>query len=236
MQTFFTIIYLHKFDTNFFMYIVDIVDDHKMVTESIGKNINFYNSNLQLGTMQYTAHEYLMYLKAHTKHKPDVVLIDYRLPGLLGWHLSYILEQEYPTIKKIGISGSTMPKWINNFLLAGCKTFISKDVDLEELTNGIHTICQNKNYFNTWFTKEMVVVNEAIPSFPYGLTDKEFFYIHLCQTNLTNTAIASVLNISFETEHKMQKKLYKRFEVQTRAELESIAIDKKIICHPVVVD
>lgn len=214
------------------MYQFDIVDDHKMFAESLGKTLPSINPLLKTGNIFLTAHDYLLHLKTHKNHNSNVVLIDYRMPGLLGWHLSLLLQEQYPHIIKIGMSGDTVPEWIELLMSTGCKTFVSKDDDCAELANAIVKISTQKKYLSKWvgteLTSQTIKKKDEI-KFPYGLTQKEYLYIHLCQTNLTHQAIALLLNIGYEAEHKMQKQLNKKFDVQSRSQLVSYAIHKKII-------
>lgn len=216
------------------MYVVDIIDDHKMFANAIAKDFSLYNSHIQIGVVKHSAHEYLEYLQSHPRHTPHVTIIDYRLPGLLGWHLSYLLQQQRPEIYKLGISGDIVNEWINNFVAAGCLSFVSKYEPLNILAQAVICAAQGNCFYNHYFTKQMQLAATGLPiNFPFGLTDKEFFYIHLCQTQLTNDAIASLLDIKFEKEHQMQKQLFKRFEVQTKAHLVQVALMAGIIKHRV---
>ena len=213
------------------MYTFDIVDDHKMFGEAVGKYLTEYNSKLKLGKVFQSAHEYLVYLHTHPTKKPDVVMIDYRMRGLLGWHLSQILERDFSNIKKIGFSGDDIDDWINNFFLADCKAFVCKDNNCQELANAIEEVAKGNYYYNSYLEKNTIPKKRSIEETEYlhHLTANEFFYLHLCQTDLTNKLIATILGLKENTLHKKQSILYKKFEVKTKGEMVRYAIDKRII-------
>lgn len=218
------------------MYIVDIIDDSKMFANGIANTIGIYNSSIKIGVVKYNAQDYLQYLQSHKQHQPHIAVIDYRMPGLLGWHLSYLLQQQRPEIQKIGMSNDIMPNWINSFIVTGCKTFISKEDNYDVLAKAVACVAQNQPFYSSYFTPKMQVPVCLPTDFPFGLNDKEFFYIHLCQTSFTNKAIAALLDIKFEEEHLLQKKLFKQFNVHTKTQLVQEAQYRKIIKYNMVVE
>lgn len=214
------------------MHKIDIVDDSQMFSVSLGNLLKLVSGKFTLGKIWNTAPEFLLHLKSKNTVPPDLVLIDYRMPFLRGGHLSYILQRDYPTIKKIGISADAEPAWIDEFLATGCRAFIDKASHPTELQVAIETVLKDKYYENLYVEKNQIKkYNEKTIeyNFPFGLSDNEYLYIQLCQSPLTNDAIASVLGIGKELLHKKQQKLFKQFNVKSRAELVNFAIEKKII-------
>ena len=213
------------------MYKVDIIDDSQMFSISLANTLKLISNNFTFGKIWNTAPEFLLNLKSKHNTPPDLVLIDYRMPFLRGGHLSYILQRDFPEIKKIGISADAEPTWINEFLATGCKAFIDKASHPNELKIAIETVLKDKYYLNLFVEeKQIKKYNEAVEfDFPFRLTDNEYLYIQLCQSNLTNDAIANVLSIGKELLHKKQQKLFKQFNVKSRAELVNFGIEKKII-------
>lgn len=214
------------------MYRVDIIDDHKACAMGLQNLLNATSNKFQVKKVWFNAPDFLLSLKNKNATQPDLVIIDYRMPFLLGFHLSYLLQRDYPHIKKIGISADAKPQWIEHFIATGCKGFIDKTADHIELNKAIETVLKNEFYYNLYVNEKLVknvVAKTTEFEFPYQLTDNDYLLIHLCQTSLSRENIADILNLNVETLKKSLGKIYKIFNVKTHGELVSIAIEKQII-------
>ena len=98
------------------MHIIDIINDSQLFAIALANTLKSISNNFTFGKIWQNALEFLMYVKTKNTTLPDLVLIDYRMPFLLGSHLSYILERDSPEIKKIGISADAEPDWVGEFL------------------------------------------------------------------------------------------------------------------------
>jgi DNA-binding NarL/FixJ family response regulator len=214
------------------MFTVDIIDDNTMMAHSLGSTIGALGSNFKLGKVWTKPEEFLLDLTHKHCSPPSLVLLDFRMPCLLGSHVSYLLQKKHPHIKKIGLSSDVVPSWINSFMATGCKGFISKSDSLQDLETAIQTVLQGNYYRNLYVTEDMVATftNTKIEmAIPYNLSWDEYFLIHLSQSDLTNENIADVLDIDKEILHKKRSKLYKDFNVHSRQGLVNFATDKEII-------
>ena len=79
------------------------------------------------------------------KHKPDVILMDYKMPEISGVEATEILKQELPEIKIIGLSMHSDDLYIKEFLNAGAETYLLKDCSIDEIRNTIHQVLENSN-------------------------------------------------------------------------------------------
>ena len=214
------------------MYRVDIIDDHKASTVGLQNLLNATSNKYQVKKVWFNAPDFLLSLKTKNAIQPDLVLIDYRMPFLQGFHLSYLLQRDYPHVKKIGFSSDAKPKWIEHFIATGCKAFIEKSGDQIELNAAIETVLKNEFYYNLYVNEKLVkdvLAKSAEFEFPYQLTDNEYILIHLCQTSLSRENIADILNLNVETLKKNLGKIYKMFNAKSHGELVSLAIEKGII-------
>ena len=196
------------------MYKIDIIDDQNVSIRGLADLINVIDGNFKVNKIWNKPEDFLLYLRTKNTVIPNLVLIDYRMPTLYGWQLGYLLERDFKQIKKLGISADIEPTWIEEFLATGCKGFIDKAPEPDELKNAIEIILKDNYLYNLYVSKKTIEKcwKGALDiSFPYDLSDDEYLYIHLCQSSLTNDAIAKVLDIGAETLHKKQNKLYLLF-------------------------
>jgi DNA-binding NarL/FixJ family response regulator len=65
--------------------------------------------------------------------RPDVVLMDYRMPGLNGAEATRAVLEAYPATNVVCLSASVTPQEINDVLEAGAVACVTKDQDFDRL-------------------------------------------------------------------------------------------------------
>jgi DNA-binding NarL/FixJ family response regulator len=70
--------------------------------------------------------------------RPDVVLMDYRLPGMDGVEATAAVLQAYPGAAVIGLTASANVRERDALREAGAVACLSKDDDLDEIVAAIH--------------------------------------------------------------------------------------------------
>ncbi|MFL5757189.1 MAG: response regulator transcription factor [Chloroflexota bacterium] len=70
--------------------------------------------------------------------RPDVVLMDYRLPGMDGVEATAAVLQAYPGVAVIGLTASANVRERQALREAGAVACLSKDDDLDEIVAAIH--------------------------------------------------------------------------------------------------
>ena len=75
---------------------------------------------------------------AAREHRPDVVLIDYRLPGLDGVEATRALREALPALAVVCLTASASLLERDALLEAGVVVCLSKDQELDEIVAAIH--------------------------------------------------------------------------------------------------
>jgi DNA-binding NarL/FixJ family response regulator len=70
--------------------------------------------------------------------KPDVVLMDYRMPGLNGAQATKAVLRASPTSRVVCLTASVSRKEIDQLLAAGAIACLTKDEDLDDIVTAIH--------------------------------------------------------------------------------------------------
>jgi DNA-binding NarL/FixJ family response regulator len=72
------------------------------------------------------------------EHAPDVILMDYRLPGLDGVQATFAVREACPEVAVVVLTASVSPREVEALYEAGAVTCLRKDQELEEIVAAIH--------------------------------------------------------------------------------------------------
>jgi DNA-binding NarL/FixJ family response regulator len=76
------------------------------------------------------------------EHHPDVVLMDYRLPGLDGVQATAALRGECPEVAVVCLTASANPREMAALMAAGAVACLTKDEELDEIVAAIRAAAQ----------------------------------------------------------------------------------------------
>ena len=72
------------------------------------------------------------------EHSPDVVLMDYRLPGMDGVQATRQLLEACPEVAVVGLTASANQSEVDALFAAGAVACLTKDEPLEDIVAAIH--------------------------------------------------------------------------------------------------
>jgi DNA-binding NarL/FixJ family response regulator len=72
------------------------------------------------------------------EHEPDVVLMDYRLPGLDGVQATAAVVAARPNVAVVGLTATANAREMEALLAAGAVACLTKDRELDEIVDAIH--------------------------------------------------------------------------------------------------
>jgi DNA-binding NarL/FixJ family response regulator len=73
------------------------------------------------------------------EHAPDVVLMDYRLPGLDGVQATAAVREACPDVAVVCLTASANGREVSALYEAGAVACLTKDQELDEIVAAIHT-------------------------------------------------------------------------------------------------
>ena len=85
------------------MYKVALVDDHTLLSEAIGGLVRQF-INFEVVNISVNGKEFIDYLETPDSEKPDVVLMDVKMPVMGGVETTKYLSKHYPKIKVLALS------------------------------------------------------------------------------------------------------------------------------------
>jgi DNA-binding NarL/FixJ family response regulator len=197
-----------------------IADDHALVRIGLRASLEM-EADLQVvaeaGSGEQTLAQY-------RKHRPDVALIDLRMPGLDGIQTTAALCREFPQARVVVISTFQGGDDILRAMQAGAKTYLPKSVQREELIKAVRAIARGETYL-----PNAVAGRLAERLRRPDLTERELEVLRLVAAGNSNKAIASTLSIEVGTVKLHVGKILEKLHARDRTEAATMAIQAGIV-------
>ncbi len=156
--------------------------------------------------------------------KPDVVLMDLRMPGLGGVETILALLQEFPAAKIIVVTTYDLDEDIYRAIQAGAKSYLLKDMPRDQLIATIREVSLGRHKLPPGVLSRL---DERARR--EDLTDREMQVLQLIVKGRSNKEISSALFISEDTVKFHLKALFMKLGVQDRTEAAINAIRHGIV-------
>ena len=165
--------------------------------------------------------------------KPDVVVLDARLPGLSGVDILRRVAKQLKTTRIIIFSGYESPALVREMLEAGAHGFVEKTAGLIELKKGLESVANGGTYFGPGIAALLrnVVANNNPTTGTDLLTDREREILKLVAESHSTKEIALKLNISVKTVDNHRTNLMRKLNLHDVASLTRYALEIGLIDH-----
>ena len=197
-----------------------IVDDHSVVRRGLAAIIDMEEDAVVVGQ----AGDGTEAIELWNSLKPDVVLMDLRMPGMEGVEAIRRIRAEDAEAGIIVLTTFDHDEDIYAGLRAGAKAYLLKDVEPEELFRCIRAVHSGEAYLQPKVAAKLAQRVQEEP-----LTDREEQILKLLAEGKTNRAIGQVLHISESTVKSHMKSLFVKLDVTSRAEAISLAARRGLV-------
>ncbi len=207
-----------------------IVDDHTVVRDGLsimlGREKDF--------TVVGEAKNGLEALEKTRELRPDVVLMDLRMPELDGVEAMKRIREEDPEIKFIVLTTYDTDEYIFDAIEAGAKGYLLKDTSREELFRAVRAVHRGESLVNPGVTARLL---ERFAQLSRGnaqsaldvLSDRELEVLRLIAKGSPNKEIASALSISESTAKTHVANIFQKLDVKDRTQAVTQAVQRGII-------
>ncbi|TCK22736.1 response regulator [Pseudonocardia endophytica] len=167
--------------------------------------------------------------------RPDVVLMDVRMPGTDGIEgTRRIAALTDPPVRVLVCTTFDLDRHVYDALRAGASGFVLKDVTPEDLQVAVRTIRAGHSLFAPSVTSRLVdqfVPSEPEPSPPprVALTDRERDVLGLVAAGLSNAEIADKLFLGATTVKTHVSHLLTKLELRDRVQLVVFAYEHGLL-------
>ncbi|MDE3104705.1 MAG: response regulator transcription factor [Acidobacteriota bacterium] len=160
----------------------------------------------------------------YREHRPDVVLMDLRLPVMGGVDTIRAIRQEFPAARIIVLTTFDGDEDIYRALQAGAKSYLLKGMEGEELVQAIRTVHRGKSSLPPEVA-ERLAERLAGPQ----LTEREVDVLRLIVAGNSNREIGAALFISEATVKTHINNLLSKLGVSDRTQAATTALQRGIV-------
>jgi len=157
--------------------------------------------------------------------KPDLVLLDLRMPQMDGLTCLTKIRKEFPDMKVAMLSVSQDPELIQTALKRGANAYIVKSIDPDDLACALRQALEG-NVFTTAGITEDPGERAAKDA---GLTDRELGIIRAVARGLSNEAISKELWVAEQTVKFHLTNIYRKLGVTNRTEAARYAFEQGLV-------
>src|SRR5437762_4719502 len=184
-----------------------IVDDHALLRTGVANIIN-QEADLQVVAEAGNGAEAV---DAYERHRPDVTLLDLRMPIMEGVEAVRRIRELDPRARVIVLTTYDTDDEISQALKAGAKAYVLKDISADDLVRCIRDVLAGKTYLAPAAAAKLA---EGVTR--VQLTPREMATLRLMADGKANKEIAGALGISERTVKTHLGHLFEKLGVTSR--------------------
>jgi DNA-binding NarL/FixJ family response regulator len=161
--------------------------------------------------------------------RPDVVLMDMRMPEFDGSYGTRQIKTLMPEIKVLVLTTFDDKETVNRAIAAGADGYILKEMDSEKIISSIKAVAGGINVFcdNIFQSIKQSTVQSSPADF--GLTERETDFIRLICDGADNKEIAAKLFLAEGTVRNGISRLLEKLNLKDRTQLAVFAIKNNLV-------
>lgn len=175
-------------------------------------------------------------------HRPDLVLMDIRMPGMDGLAATTALcaDPDLSATRVLILTTFETDEYVARALRAGASGFLGKDVGADELLTGIRTVATGDSLLSPLATRALITrfltapepdAHLVPPERLTTLTAREREVMALAAEGKSNADIADILTVSPLTARTHIQRAMNKLHARDRAQLVVIAYQSGLV-HP----
>lgn len=199
-----------------------IADDQRVVRDGLTMLVGLINGVEVVGT----ASDGIEAVASAERERPDVVLMDLRMPGMEGAEATRHIRASLPETQVLVLTTYADDQSLFPALRAGAHGYLTKDATAEEIERAIRALAAGRTHLDPAIQQRLVAaVLEAQPSAahpppspPDDLSPREVEVLKLIAAGFSNNEIAKTLFLSNATVKAHVNRIFSKTGARDRAQ------------------
>lgn len=204
-----------------------LVDDHRIVRDGL-RNLIELESDLEVAGEASSGAEAIQLVR---EKQFDAVVLDISMPDKNGVETLNEFLEVSPTLPVLVLSGYSENQYALNMMRNGCKGYLSKNSDSDEIIRAIRTVAAGKTYISAELAELMTneLSHPSQKQLHENLSSREFQVLMKLAVGQTPTAISEELSISIKTVSTYRFRILEKMSLKSNADLTYYAIRYSLI-------
>ena len=171
-------------------------------------------------------------VKLARKHKPNVVLMDVKMPGIGGLEATKKILAVEPATKIIAVSGVSDDMYADRLMKAGAVGYVSKEAGFDEIINSIKKVVAGGRYMSAEVAQQLALksFNPDADRSPFDeLSERELQTALMISSGLKVSDIAESFCISPKTVNSYRYRIFEKLEINSDVELALLAVKHNLL-------
>lgn len=200
---------------------IAIIEDDKVIGNSLFQYLN-QQAHIEVIHFFNSIEETENALKKNkTLATPDITLLDIVLPGMSGIMGIKLLKEFWPNTDIIMFSVMDDGENIFQSLCEGAVGYITKDLKMTDVLQAIEDVSSGKGIMSPSIARKVAESFHTKKKVEVKLSPREIEIVHGIIEGLSYKLLATKLSISIDTVRKHIKSIYKKLQINSKAQLMS---------------
>jgi two-component system, NarL family, response regulator DevR len=206
-----------------------LIDDHEVVRVGLRTVLGNNHGITVVGQARSKAAA----VKAAKQLKPDIVLMDVRLPDGSGIEAARDILADRPTTRILFLTSYADDDSILDAVLAGARGYVLKDIDSRKLVRSIRAVFNGQSILDPALTQQALNWSKAGPTQAglmknQSLAPQEERVLALVAKGLTNKEIANAMQLSDKTVKNYLANMFQKLHISRRAQAAAFYIKRQV--------
>jgi DNA-binding NarL/FixJ family response regulator len=199
-----------------------IADDQRVVRDGLTMLVGLIGGVEVVGT----ARDGIEAVERAARERPDVVLMDLRMPGMEGAEATRHIRASLPDTQVLVLTTYADDQSLFPALQAGARGYLTKDASAEEIEQAIRALAAGRTHLDPAIQQRLVaavleaqlVTRPPAQALPDDLSPREVEVLKLIAAGLSNTEIAVALFLSTATVKTHINRIFAKTGARDRAQ------------------
>jgi len=175
-------------------------------------------------------------VKQACRLSPDVVVLDFSMPGMNGLEVTRRIRKALCRTQVIVLTAYDSEQLARALLRAGALGYLSKSDADRDIVVAVRSVYQRRPFFNSGVARMVLegylkLVGETAPheEFPYPLTAREREVLQLVAEGRSNKEVGGMLGITVKTAETHRSTLMRKLGLESISDLVRYAVRNQVI-------